>query len=93
MVSARRRLRVESRQHGGDVLVRQAVEPVAPDARLVQLGRQRESLRDVGIGPVEGGVEAGDLRQIRHPLQQQGDRRQVVGLMQGGERDEAAPGP
>ena len=87
-VSARGRALVELRQHRGDVLVRQAVEAVAPHAGFVQLRGQREALRDVGIGAVERGIEAGDLRQLRRALEQAPDRREVVRLMQRRERNQ-----
>ena len=55
---------IELRQHAGDVLVGQAVEAVAPHAALGDRRRQREGLRHLGLGAMEGGVEAGDLRQV-----------------------------
>ena len=65
---AARRPLVELRQHRGDVLVREAVEAVAAHARVGQLLRQREHLRERRIGAVHRGVEAGDLRQLRRAL-------------------------
>jgi hypothetical protein len=41
---------------------RRTVKAVAADAGLVELHRQRESLDQVGVRPVEGRVEARDLR-------------------------------
>ena len=39
-------------------------------------------VRDRTVAVMEGSVEAGNLRQLRTPLQQCADRRQVVRLMQ-----------
>ena len=59
-------LRVELRQHAGDVLVRQAVEAVAPHAALGdQLRGSANACATLGLRAVERGVEAGDLRQLR----------------------------
>ena len=69
-----------------DVLVRQAVEAVAPHAALGDRRGQRERLRDRGLVAMERGVEAGDLRQLRRALEQRPDRRQVVRLVQRRER-------
>ncbi len=71
-----------------DVFIGQAVEPVAHDPGLPQVGRQREHLGQLGLGPVERGVEAGHLREPGRALQYAADGREVVGLMQGSERDE-----
>ena len=73
-------------QDGRDVVVGQPVEAVAPHAALAHLARQREQARDVGLGLVEGGVEAGDLRHPRKAAAHDPDRLQVVGLMQRRER-------
>ena len=64
------------------------MESVAAHAGVVQLGRDREAPRDVGIGRVERGVEARDLGQLGPPLEQERDRGEVVGLVQRRERDE-----
>jgi hypothetical protein len=58
------------------------VKTVAPHAGVVQLHGNGEAARDVGIGGVKRGVEAGDLRQARPALDQGADRRQVVRLME-----------
>ena len=63
-VSAGGRAFVELRQHRGDVLVREAVEAVAPDAGRVQLLGQRELCAKGGVRAVKRGVEARDLRQL-----------------------------
>jgi len=60
-----------------------------PHARLVEIGRQGESLGDLRVRPVEGRVEARDLRKVRRAVHQHGDGGQVVGLVQGSERVEA----
>src|SRR6266478_5306479 len=82
-------LAVFASKRGGNVLVGQAVEAVTLHAGVVELGRQRESLRDGRIRPMERRVEARDLREFWRALEQQGDGRQVVRLVQGRERDEA----
>src|SRR5207253_5290255 len=85
----RGRARVYARKLGGDVLVRQAVEAVSLHAGVVELFGQRESLGHVGIRSVERRVEAGDLCELRRALQQLGNGRHVVRLMQRRERNEA----
>ena len=64
------------------------MKTVTTHAGIVQLGRNRETLCDVGIGGVERGIEARYLRQVRPALEQGADRRQVVRLMQRRERNE-----
>ena len=85
---AARRALVEPRQHRGDVLVGEAVEAVAAHARIGELLRQREHLRERRVRPVDRGVEARDLRQLRRALEHRADRRQVVRLVQRRERHE-----
>ncbi|MNZ43896.1 hypothetical protein D3C78_615100 [compost metagenome] len=80
---------VQLRQDAGDVLVGQPVEAVAPHAALGDGRRQGEHLREFGLPAMEGGVEAGHLGQLRRPLGDGADRRQVVRLVQRGERVEA----
>jgi hypothetical protein len=75
-------LGIELRQHGGDVLVRQAMEAIAPHAKIGDRGRQGESLRRLGLHAMECGVETGDLRQLRAKLRDDLDRLEVVGLVQ-----------
>ena len=75
-------LRIELRQHAGDVLVGQAMKAVAPHAALGDRGRQREGLRHLGLRAMERGVEAGHLRQLRAQLRDDLDRLEVVRLMQ-----------
>ena len=86
--AAARRLRVELRQDRCDVLVRQAVEAVALHAGVVQLAGQGEHLRELRLGAMERRVEASHLRQLGPALEQEPDRRQVVGLVQRRERNE-----
>src|SRR5262249_4020871 len=54
-----------------------------------ELHRQRESLGDVRIRAMERRVEARDLGKLRRAFEQSGHRRQVVGLMERRQRDEA----
>ena len=52
----------------GDVLVGEAVEAVAADALVVEGARQGVAVGCAAVAAVEGGVEAGDLRQRRVDL-------------------------
>ncbi len=71
-----------------DVLVGEAVKSVAANALRVERFGNRKAVGDLRMAAMEGGVEAGDLQQLRLPLQDRADWRQVVGLVQGGERHE-----
>ena len=66
-----------------DVLVRQAVEPVAPDALRPEPTRERQALGHRRHAPVEGAVEARDLRHAgeagRDGLHARDRRRQMQG--------------
>ena len=57
------------------------MEAKSSHSGVVQLPRNRESLRNFGIRVVECRIETGDLRQLRNPLQQPTDWREVVRLM------------
>ena len=58
-----RHARVSFAQGGSDVVVGKPVEAVAPDPGVMQFARQPKALRDLWLVMMEGGVEAGDLRQ------------------------------
>ena len=62
------------------------MEAVAPHAARGDLGGQRESLRHLGLRTMEGGVEAGHLRQVRTQLRNDVDGLEVVRLVQRRER-------
>ena len=64
------------------------MKAVAPHARFVQLLGDREATGDRGHGAVEGGVEAGHLRERRVELPHEADGAEVVRLVQRRERDE-----
>lgn len=64
------------------------MEAVAQDALVCEGPRQGEQLRDARLRSVELGVEAGDLRKFRPTRADGADRREVVRLMAGRERDE-----
>ena len=64
------------------------MEAVAANAGVVKLRREREPLRELGRRPVERGVEARNLREIRRTLGEQSDGREVVRLVEWGERHE-----
>ena len=74
---------VERREHRRDVLVGEPVEAVAPDARLVQLLGEREALGHGRHAAMEGGVEAGHLRQRRIELAQGADGARLCGWCSG----------
>ena len=69
-----------------DVLVGEAVKSVAAHALRIELFGNRKAVGDLGMAPVEGRIEAGDLQQVRLPLQDRADRPEVVGLVKGSER-------
>ena len=71
-----------SRQHRGDVFVRQAMKAVSLHAGRADLARQRHELRDRRLAAMEAGVEAGDLRHAGQPLRDRFDGRQIVRLME-----------
>ena len=75
-------------QAGGDELVGQAVEAVAAHTGIIVAAGQAEGLDNAGLTAVEGGVEAGDLRQMRGVGGDGADRCEVVRLVQRGERDQ-----
>ena len=61
------------------------MEAVAPNAGVRESPRQREGLCDSGLAAMKGRIEAGDLCDMRRPIQDGSDRGQVVRLMQRGE--------
>ena len=66
----------------GDVLVAEAVEAVAADALVVERARQGVAVGVLGVAAVEGGVEAGDLRQVGVDRRDEADGGEVVRLVQ-----------
>ena len=66
------------------------MEAVTADALVIIGARQREGVGDEGMGAMEGGVEAGDLRYRRERLHRRLDSGDVMRLVQGRERDELA---
>ena len=81
--------RRDLRQALRDVFVGKAVEAVAAHAFGVEALRDRVVVGKRAVAAMKGGVEAGDLRQIRKARADRADRRQVVGLMQRRERNVA----
>ena len=75
-------LRGEFGEAAGDVLVAQAVEAVAADALVVEGARKGVAVGVLGVAAVEGGVEAGDLRQARVDRRDDADGGEVVRLVQ-----------
>src|SRR5262249_56391243 len=71
------------RQPAGNVLVREAVEPVPAHALRVQALRDRVMVRKRVVATMEGGVEAGDLRKIGRTGKDRTDRGQGIRLAQG----------
>ena len=64
------------------------MKAVAPHAGISQLARQREGLRHLRLAPVECGVEARHLRDVRRRIQDGADRCQIVGLVQRCQRNQ-----
>ena len=85
-----RDLRRDAAQLAGDELVGEAVEAVAAHAFVVIGARQREGVGHERMAAMEGGVEAGDLRDRRKGLHRRFDAGDVVRLVQRRERDEAS---
>ena len=69
-----------------DEVVRQAVKAIAAHARRRDLARQGKLLRESGLGAVEGGIEASNLRQVRRRSGDILDRREIVRLVEWRER-------
>ena len=59
------------------------MKPVATNALFSETARQSERLSQIGLGTMEGCVEAGNLRNLRRGLHDRANRREVVRLMQG----------
>jgi hypothetical protein len=72
-----------------DVFVRKAVKAVTAHSFRIELLRDGITIRKRAVAAVKRRVEAGDLRQIRTPVEKQADRRQIVGLMERRKRDVA----
>ena len=64
------------------------MKPVATNALFSETARQSERLSKIGLGTMEGGVEADNLRNLRGGLHDRTNRCKVVWLMQGRERFE-----
>ena len=62
------------------------MEAIAPHALVIKTARQGEGVGDEGMGAVEGGVEAGDLRRFGESVQRRVDPSQIVRLVQGRQR-------
>ena len=58
------------------------MEPVTSDALRIETLRDGVMIRDGTVAVMKGGIEAGNVKQLRTILQQCADRRQVVWLMQ-----------
>ena len=86
---ARRHAAGDIRQPRHDGFIGNAVEPVAPETLGVEIGGQRQTAGLLGLGRMEGGVEAGDLRHPRRPRRERPDRGDVVRLMQRCEGDQS----
>ena len=68
------------------ILVRQAMKSVAPNARIGKPARQGESLGEMRLAAMKGGIEARDLRNLRRDAHDRADRGEVVRLMERGQR-------
>ena len=76
-------------QASGDVLVGEAVESVATHPLGIERLGNRKAIGDLRMASVEGRIEAGNLQQVRLPLQDRADWAKIVGLVQRSERNEA----
>ncbi len=79
---------IEFPQPGRDVFVGQAVEAVTAYAGVVKAAGQAEHLGEFRLGAVERRVEAGHLGDLRRRLGDGADRREVVRLVERGQRDQ-----
>ena len=75
-------------QHARDILVGQAVKTIAADARVMETAGQGEPVGEIRAAAVEGGIEAGHLRQVRLHRGNGADAGEIVRLVQGCERTE-----
>ena len=82
------KLRRELPQARREELVGETVKSVTTNAFLTEAPRQSERLSQIGLGAMEGRVEAGDLRYLRRGLHDRADGGEVVRLMQRRERRE-----
>lgn len=79
--------RGEVRQTPGDVFVAQAMKTVAPHAFPVEGLRDGVAVGRFGMVPVKGRVEAGHLKHVGQEFPDRPDRRQIVRLVERGERN------
>ncbi len=64
------------------------MEAVAANPVGIELGRQRQTPRFLGHSRMKGGVETGNLRQLRQARGYRADRREVMRLVMGRQRIE-----
>lgn len=84
--AARCQRRIGLAQGAGDIVIAEPVKAVAPDTLIVECVRNRIDFVHARHGPVEGGVETGDLGGIREGRAGGADPGQAMRLMQGGQR-------
>src|SRR5258707_9738262 len=65
------------------------MEAIAPHALGVEMPGNGIVVSQSVMTAMKGCVEAGDLRHVWGPLQERADRCEIVGLMQGRQRDKA----
>ena len=65
------------------------MEPVAPNALLVELIGYRVAVRDVVMAAMKGRIEAGNLRDLWQARKNRFDRREIMRLVQRCERNQA----
>ena len=65
------------------------MEPVAPNALLVELIGYRVAIRDVVMAAMKGRIEAGNLRDLWQARKNRFDRREIMRLVQRCERNQA----
>src|SRR5262249_40373244 len=74
-------LRRDLGQRRGDILVRQTMKTVSPQAAATELRWKRDKFGDFRVGRVKGGVETCDLGNLGEAFENGFDRCQVIGLV------------
>src|SRR5262249_21598486 len=65
------------------------MKPVAPDALPIKRVGDREMIGELRMAAMRSGVKASHLKQVRQPLKNRANWRQVVGLVQRRQWDQA----
>ena len=70
----------------GDVLVRETMKSVTAYPLEIKLLRDRIVIGQVRVASVECSIEAGDLQEMRLPLQYRANRSKIIRLVERSER-------